>query len=80
MPASTDREDAYHVMHEGMLWFVDEFCGDNAGLVLAEVELDHPAQPVRLPPWVGDEVTQDPRYRNSSLVDEPQGSFRRDAC
>ena len=70
----------YHVMHEGMLWFVDEFCGDNAGLVLAEVELDDPAQPVRLPPWVGDEVTRDPRYRNSSLVDEPQGSFRRDAC
>ena len=55
----------YHVMHEGMLWFVDEFCGDNAGLLLAEVELDDPAQPVRLPPWVGDEVTRDPRYRNS---------------
>jgi adenylate cyclase len=70
----------YHVMHEGVLWHVDEFCGDNAGLLLAEVELSDPNQPVRLPPWVGEEVTNDRRYRNSSLVDRPQGSLAGGPC
>jgi adenylate cyclase len=51
------------VCYEGLLWHVDEFKGDNAGLVLAEIELEHPDQPVPLPPWVGQEVTHDPRYR-----------------
>ena len=52
---------------------VDEFAGDNTGLILAEVELERPDQHVPLPPWVGEEVTHDPRYRNSRLVDTPQG-------
>jgi adenylate cyclase len=63
----------YEVLHEGVLWEVDEFEGDNTGLVLAEVELEHPGQPVALPDWVGEEVTADPRYRNSQLVDAPMG-------
>jgi CYTH domain-containing protein len=61
------------VCYEGLQWHVDEFKGDNAGLVLAEIELEHPDQPVPLPPWVGQEVTHDPRYRNSRLVDAPRG-------
>jgi adenylate cyclase len=63
----------HEVAHAGHLWHVDEFGGDNAGLVLAEVELDHPGQEVALPPWAGEEVTADPRYRNSALVDRPMG-------
>jgi|SoiMethySBSTD1v2_1073268.scaffolds.fasta_scaffold1788361_1 adenylate cyclase len=63
----------HEVTHEGLVWNVDEFQGENAGLILAEIELDHPNQPVALPPWIGREVTHDPRYRNSRLVDEPQG-------
>ena len=70
----------YHVRHQGMLWSIDEFCGDNAGLILAEIELNDPDQPIQRPPWVGEEVTHDPRYRNSSLVDAPQGSPSPDAC
>ena len=62
------------VPYGGLVWHVDEFGGDNAGLILAEVELERPDQPVPLPPWVGAEVTHDPRYRNSNLVEAPQGS------
>lgn len=66
----------YAVTHSGKLWTVDVFGADNAGLVVAEVELAHPYEPVALPSWVGEEVTHDPRYRNSSLVHAPLG----DAC
>jgi CYTH domain-containing protein len=64
----------YEVSHAGLVWHVDEFHGDNAGLVLAEVELDHPEQSVDYPPWLGQEVSHDPRFRNSRLSHEPQGS------
>lgn len=63
----------YSLMHAGKLWTVDVFGGDNEGLVVAEVELDCPDEKVALPPWVGEEVTADPRYRNSSLVSAPLG-------
>ena len=58
----------YRVLHEGLLWEVDEFSGDNAGLLVAEVELERADQPVPLPPWVGQEVSDDKRYANASLV------------
>ncbi len=61
----------YLVEHSGLTWEVDEFAGDNAGLVVAEVELEDEAQRVELPPWVGREVTDDPRYLNSNLVKQP---------
>jgi CYTH domain-containing protein len=64
----------HEVVHAGHLWHVDEFGGDNAGLVLAEVELARPDEPVELPAWVGEEVTSDPRYRNSALVTAPMGA------
>ncbi|WP_454918230.1 CYTH domain-containing protein [Xanthobacter sediminis] len=63
----------YAVTHAGKLWTVDVFGADNAGLVVAEVELEHPDEKVSLPSWVGTEVTADPRYRNSSLVNAPIG-------
>ena len=62
----------YEILHNGLVWHVDEFGGDNDGLVLAEVELEHPEQSVELPSWVSREVTQDERFRNSRLVDNPQ--------
>jgi CYTH domain-containing protein len=62
----------HEVLHADRMWHVDEFAGANAGLVLAEVELDHPAQAVALPDWVGQEVTSDKRYHNSHLADAPQ--------
>jgi len=50
-----------------LTWEIDEFLGANKGLVVAEIELDHEDQAVDLPDWIGDEVTHDDRYFNSSL-------------
>lgn len=61
----------YHVRHEDQEWEVDVFEGDNAGLVVAEIELDDEAQTFTRPPWVGEEVTGDIRYYNSSLSITP---------
>ena len=59
------------VAHDGLEWEVDVFEGDNAGLVLAEVELERADQPVSLPAWAGLEVTDDPRYYNVNLAKHP---------
>ena len=59
------------IPHAGMVWEVDEFLGENAGLVVAEIELESADQPFARPAWVGKEVTDDPRYFNSSLARVP---------
>ena len=57
------------------LWEVDEFFGENAGLLLAEVELKDPAEEVVLPAWIGREVSDDPRYYNAALIRHPFGEW-----
>lgn len=57
----------YYVPVGEHLFEVDEFFGDNDGLVVAEIELDHPDDPVPAPDWLGAEVTGDARYYNASL-------------
>lgn len=52
-------------------WEVDEFSGDNAGLVVAEVELADAHQTIVLPDWIGEEVTHDARYLNANLITHP---------
>lgn len=59
------------VEHGGLLWEVDEFLGDNAGLVVAEVELASADQAIDLPEWVGEEVTDQVRYYNLALAAKP---------
>jgi adenylate cyclase len=59
------------VPHGSHVWEVDEFSGDNSGLIIAEVELSSAEDEVSLPPWVGPEVTGDPRYYNSNLAVHP---------
>ncbi|WP_448204208.1 CYTH domain-containing protein [Azospirillum sp. sgz302134] len=61
----------YLVHHHGLCWEVDVFEGENAGLVIAEVEMSHPDQLVPLPDWVGAEVTHAPAYSNSALSRAP---------
>ena len=61
----------YLVPFAGMTWEIDEFLGVNAGLLMAEVELEHVDQPVALPPWIGREITGDPRYYNACLARHP---------
>lgn len=59
----------------GMDWEVDEFLGQNEGLVVAEIELESEDQPFKRPDWVGKEVTDDPRYFNSRLSVEPYSTW-----
>lgn len=68
----------HEVLIDDRLWQVDEFEGSNAGLVLSEIELVEPNQ-APLPPWIGSEVTQDVRYRNSYLARRPFTTWSRDA-
>ena len=59
------------VRHAGHLWEVDEFLGENAGLVVAEIELSDPDETFALPSWAGREVTDEPRYYNLALAAHP---------
>jgi len=61
----------YQLEFEGLIWEVDEFKGDNEGLVIAEVELPYESMRVNKPIWVGSEVTGDNKYYNSNLVSNP---------
>lgn len=61
----------YLVQHADHTWEVDVFEGENAGLVIAEIELEHEQESFELPQWAGEEVTGDPRYYNVSLVARP---------
>lgn len=61
----------YQVPVGGLVFEVDEFLGENAGLVVAEVELKDEKQKITLPAWIGEEVSGDPRYFNSNLIKHP---------
>ena len=56
---------------EGFVWEVDEFFGENQGLIVAEVELESEDQAFEKPGWIGEEVTGDPKYFNSNLINNP---------
>ncbi|MCH8543060.1 MAG: CYTH domain-containing protein [Alcanivorax sp.] len=53
------------------VWEVDVFHGDNDGLIVAEIELNHEDDAFELPAWIGEEVTGDARYYNSQLSQTP---------
>ena len=58
------------------IWEVDEFHGDNEGLVVAEIELADENEPFDIPEWVGDEVTDDSRYYNAQLLENPYKNWK----
>lgn len=66
----------YEVEHAGHVWEVDVFEGDNAGLVVAEIELASEDEIFEKPAWAGEEVSHDPRYYNVSLVKHPYKAWR----
>jgi adenylate cyclase len=72
----------YRVDFAGFVWEVDEFLGKSAGLIMAEVEtesLERLADALsRRPPWVGDDVSDDGRFRNSCLARRPFADWRDD--
>ena len=57
-------------------WEIDEFYGDNDGLVVAEVELADENEPFDKPEWLGEEVTGDPKYFNSMLMKNPYKNWK----
>ena len=68
----------YRIDCAGLVWEVDEFFGENLGLVLIEVELSSPEQRVLLPDWVGEEVSGDARYTNAMLSRYPYASWKKE--
>jgi len=69
-----------HIIHrDGLCWEIDEFHGDNEGLVVAEVELEHGDQAFEPPPWLGREVSTDARYYNSNLSRVPWCTWKEEA-
>jgi adenylate cyclase len=67
----------HYVEHEGHLWEIDVFAGDNAGLVVAELELDTADEDFARPPWLGAEVTDERRYYNHQLALHPYRQWTR---
>lgn len=61
----------YKIPFQGFIWEVDEFKGENEGLIFAEIELEHQEQSFEKPVWIGNEVTGDSRYYNANLVKNP---------
>ena len=65
----------YTELHAGKWWEIDVFEGENEGLLLAEIELQHENEEVQFPEWVGEEVTQDLRYYNSYMSQKPYSAW-----
>ncbi|MGD9081319.1 MAG: CYTH domain-containing protein [Desulfobacterales bacterium] len=61
----------FKVEEKGFVWEIDEFLGENQGLIVAEIELESENQDFPKPDWVLEEVTGDPRYFNSNLIKNP---------
>ena len=68
----------HYVQHAGHLWEIDEFHGDNAGLVVAEIELGSVDETFAKPDWLGAEATHAQRYYNLALASRPYSHWRED--
>ncbi|MEQ8191972.1 MAG: CYTH domain-containing protein [Candidatus Eremiobacterota bacterium] len=69
------EKNRYKISYKNLVWEIDEFFGDNNGLIVAEVELTDEDQSIDLPSWIGEEVTGDPKYFNSSLIKHPYSKW-----
>lgn len=76
-PGTIDKVRSIVEGPDGHHWEVDEFHGDNEGLVMAELELKREDEPFESPSWLGEEVTGDKRYYNSCLKDNPYKNWKR---
>ncbi|MEY3107579.1 MAG: hypothetical protein RIT35_1757 [Pseudomonadota bacterium] len=68
----------YFVTHEQHIWEIDEFHGENEGLIVAEIELTKIDESYAKPDWVGNEVTYDLRYYNNNLANKPYSLWTKD--
>jgi adenylate cyclase len=69
------EKNRYKVENGDFVWEVDEFFGENQGLIVAELELESGDQYFPKPDWIGEEVTGDPRYFNSNLIKNPYSKW-----
>jgi len=67
----------YREEYKGHIWEIDEFHGGNEGLLVAEVELKSEREVYEIPPWIGKEVSSDPRYFNSNLIEHPYSTWNK---
>lgn len=65
----------YKLDYVNLTWEVDEFLGENAGLIIAEVELESEQQSIAIPDWIDREVN-DSKYFNSNLIKNPYSQWR----
>ncbi len=70
LPGVIDKT-RYLVEYDKHIWEIDEFYGDNEGLILAEIELKQEDESFSKPDFIGEEVTGDPRFYNSHLMQYP---------
>ena len=66
----------YRYQFEGFIWEIDEFLGENAGLIIAEIELPDEKTEFIKPDWIGKEVSGDFRYSNSNLSKNPYSQWK----
>ncbi len=66
----------YKIEHAGKVWELDVFAGENDGLVVAEIELEHADETFDLPPWAGKEVSSEIRYYNTELARHPFSQWK----
>jgi CYTH domain-containing protein len=71
------EKNRYILKENDLVWEIDEFWGDNEGLIIAEVELVDVDKEIRLPEWIGEEVTDDPAYYNVNLIKNPYKNWKR---
>ncbi len=71
------EKNRYKVEYRGFTWEIDEFFGENEGLVVAEIELESEDQHFEIPDWIGKEVTGDPRYFNACLAKNPYCNWKK---
>lgn len=65
------EKNRYKIEYAGNTWEIDEFLGENKGLIVAEIELESEDATFEKPSWVGEEVSSDKRYFNSNLSKNP---------
>lgn len=65
----------YKIVYKNKVWEVDEFLGDNLGLIVAEIELEHEDEQFEMPDWIANEVTGNQKYYNSILSTFPYSKW-----
>ena len=67
----------YEVSYQGFVFEIDEYFGDNAPLIVAELELPAEDTPFPRPDWLGEEITSDGRFTNAYLSKHPYSQWDR---